>query len=452
MRPCACPALSSLRTTRRRDVLTMVTNAAFDNRKRKADVLSRVAEGSTSSKGRGAESGWTHCPLCGSMSQKRFALGRGITAHLHAMHTPWKPGSVERKKRRRLLKRQEAERKRNKKESPTRQEDIVEAIRETWDPTPEEEEEWAKRVVQIAAELEQQAKSNIEDGEDTKLGVDRNGRESRPYRESLPPFVQAAADGNLDRLKEMVDECDNSENGRDLIWKLLFTRDRNGSTADHWAAGGGHLSCLEFLINLKESHQPSSSLNDTNSKKIRRRDGKTCLHYAARNGHLECIQYLLKKGHSVDDISGDGTTALHMACYGGHAKVAEFLMEQGANVHVVNDWGCGCAHWVGMTKSESIDQVRALCRFLQKAGVSFVASQKQGHSPLHKAAQRMNRHVIEWMMEHTDRGGAGLDTEQRKDAATPDLGGHRPSEIWCSVGGDEAFAERIKREFEGVNT
>jgi hypothetical protein len=356
------------------------------------------------------------------MSQKRFALGRGITAHLHAMHTPWKPGSVERKKRRRLLKRQEAERKRNKMESPTRQEDIVEAMRETWDPTPEDEEEWAKRVVQIAAELEQQAKSNIEDGEDKKLGVDRNGRESRPYRESLPPFVQAAADGNLDRLKEMV---------------------------DHWAAGGGHLSCLEFLINLKES---SSSLNDTNSKKIRRRDGKTCLHYAARNGHLECIQYLLKKGHSVDDISGDGTTALHMACYGGHAKVAEFLMEQGANVHVVNDWGCGCAHWVGMTKSESTDQVRALCRFLQKAGVSFVASQKQGHSPLHKAAQRMNRHVIQWMMEHTDRGGAGLDTEQRKDAATPDLGGHRPSEIWCSVGGDEAFAEIIKREFEGVNT
>jgi len=448
----------ALSQTKRR-VLTMADdiseqqNAAVGNRKRKADVLSRVAEGTTSSKGRGAESGWTTCPLCGRHSQKRFALGRGITAHLHAVHTPWKPGSVELKKRRRLLKRQETELKRKKKEHSSTQEQVAETTPLTWDPTPEEEEEWAQRVLQIASELEEQVKSESYngDGECVKSGLDRSGKQSRSYRESLPPFAQAAADGDLDRLKAMVDECKSSSGTDDKkghIRQLLGTRDRNGSTAEHWAAGSGKLACLKFLFELREV-QPFITTDDTtNSKRIRRRDGKTCLHYAARNGHLKCIQYLVEKGQHVDEASGDGTTALHMACYGGHVKVVKYLRENGADIHTVNEWGCGCAHWVGMTKSESAEDVRELCQFLQNAGVSFFVAQKQGHSPLHKAAQRRNRHVIEWMMEEIDQGGAGLVPEHRKDAARPDAGGHRPSEIWRSVGGDEAFAETIKSKFE----
>ena len=422
------------------------------SRKRKADVLSRVAEGATSSKGRGSESGWTTCPLCGRYSQKRFALGRGITAHLHAVHTPWNPGSVERKKRQRLLKRQKSEMKRTKKDSSSTQK-MVEATPLTWDPTPEEVEQWAQRVLQIAAELEKQVKSNSDgDMECLKPGLDRSGKHCQSYRDSLPAFVQAAADGNLDRLKAMIDECTkgSSTDKDDSLRKLLDVRDRNGSTAEHWAAGGGHKSCLEFLLGWRESLRSTAAGNSTNPKRIRRRDGKTCLHYAARNGHLECIEYLLEKGHPVDEASGDGTTALHMACYGGHVNVVEYLMANGANVNVVNEWGCGCAHWVGMTQCESTEAVRELCRLLQAAGVSFSVSQKQGHSALHKAAQRRNRHVIEWLADDSSKGGAGMSTEEWNEASRPDDGGHRPSEIWRSVGGDESFAEWIESKFESA--
>jgi ankyrin repeat protein len=426
--------------------------ASTNNKKRKADVLSRVAEGSTSKKGRGAESGWTRCPLCGRHSRKRFALGRGITAHLHAMHTPWNPGSVERKKRSRLLKRQESELKRNPSSKATIATiEVTPTPLLTWDPTPEEEEEWAQRVIQIASELEAQVKSNdASGGESVKPGLDRSGNSSRPYRESLPPFVQAAADGNLDRLKAMIDECTKEENNESgSLQNLLETRDRNGSTAQHWAAGNGHLVCLQFLHDLRENQSAASSTTaDNNPKRIRRREGKTCLHYAARNGHLKCIQYLLGAGHAVDEASGDGTTALHMACYGGHVEVVKHLMANGANVNTENEWGCGCAHWVGMTKSESTRDVRILCQVLHAAGVSFSTPQKQGHSALHKAAQRKNRHVIEWMAQSADEGGAGLSSKERHQASRPDLGGHRPSEIWRSVGGDACFANQIKAKFE----
>ena len=89
-------------------------------RKRKADSLGRIAALSVTdawtddvlappvpsvrtTTGRGALAGWTRCPLCGRHSQKRFALGRGIATHLHAVHTPWKPGKVERNVRRRRV-------------------------------------------------------------------------------------------------------------------------------------------------------------------------------------------------------------------------------------------------------------------------------------------------------------------------------------------------------------
>jgi len=49
--------------------------------KKKNDVLGRLDVGSKA--GRGSESGWTLCPLCQEVSKKRFAMGRGIAAHLH---------------------------------------------------------------------------------------------------------------------------------------------------------------------------------------------------------------------------------------------------------------------------------------------------------------------------------------------------------------------------------
>lgn len=415
---------------------------AVGSRKRKADVLSRVAEGTTSTKGRGAVSGWTTCPLCARHSLKRFALGRGISAHLHAVHTPWKPGSVEQKKRRRLLQRQEAEMKRNN--------SLLSQAREEaslmWDPTPQEEEQWAQRVLQIAAELEEQVKSNSS-RDCVKPGIDRNGKQSQSYRQSLAPFLQAAADGDLTQLQAYANKCMNgpSEKQNDALRKLLDQKDRNGSIAEHWAAGGGHLACLEFLLKLRDSLPRLSKESPT---KIRRRDGKTCLHYAARNGHSDCIQYLLQMGHRVDERSGDGTTPLHMACYGGHVNAVQFLIKAGANVHATNEWGCGSAHWVGMTKSSSSNDVRTLCQVLKAANVSFFIPQKQGHSPLHKAAQRQNRHVIEWLADADNEVGAGLSPEERKRAGEADFGGHRPSEIWLSLGGEESFAAWMKHTFE----
>lgn len=450
-------------------------------KKRKADCLGRVAAasgrcgegGTTGSRetattvgavaggnrgGRGSLTGWTTCPLCGRHSSKRYALGRGIATHLHAVHTPWNPGPTERKRRRRL-----AERRANDKWRTAAVDDeqgletVVEEERESWLPTLKEMDEWDVKVLQIVADLEAaptttaQSNNNASDGvKRVRPGLDRNGRKSQDYRESLPEFIQAAADGDLGRLQTIVQKISKTD-GPIGIRELLHTRDRHLSSAEHWAAGGGHLQCLELLLQLRRDQhgeQADPTVTKTKAKRTRRRDGKTCLHFAARNGHLKCVQFLVEdQKFVVDEVSGDGTTPMHMACFGGHVDVANYLIENGANVHATNEWGCGAAHWVGMTRSTSEAEVRKLCRLLHSQGACFVTRQKQGHTALHKAAQKLNRPVIEYMAQSSLDGGAGLTADQRIQVGLPDHGGHTASEIWRSVGGDEEFAKRMKDEW-----
>ena len=270
------------------------------------------------------------------------------------------------------------------------------------------------------------------------------------YRTSLPPLLQAAANGDYLTLEQLVQGVA-QDNG--TLWNLLHTKDRHNSTAEHWAAGGGHIKCLQYLVELRKGHTVQMDQHHQNNRllrkdrqqqpvKMRRRDGKTSLHYAARNGHLNCIQYLLQEQEwDVDETSGEGTTPLHMACYGGHLHVVQHLHEQyGANLLAVNEWNCSMAHFVGLTIASSTREVFDLCNYLQQHGISFCTVQNQGHTALHKAAQRRNRHVIQWMAMPKREGGAGLSSCQLDQAGRPDIGGHKPSEIWQSAGGDDAFA------------
>ena len=260
---------------------------------------------------------------------------------------------------------------------------------ETWEPTKEEVEKWDAKVLEIVTDLEATAAEATNGGDlgnvqIVKAGLDRSGKMSKDYRQSLPPFLQAAADGNMSALKEMISNVASVE-------ELLATRDRHLSTAEHWAAGGGHLACLRFLLEQKRGNGTNEPLS-----KVRRRDGKTSLHYASRNGHLHCVRYLVEEcGYSLSVASGDGTTPFHMACFGGNLDVAKYMIEKGSSsiATQANEWGCSAAHWVAMTKCSDAKLVRALCSLLQNHGVSFTATQKQGHSPLHKAAQVCRRRM-----------------------------------------------------------
>lgn len=286
-----------------------------------------------------------------------------------------------------------------------------------WNPTEKEIEEWNRKVLEIVTQLEAEVSSAESDGvpsvESNNInvhivlaGFDRNGSKSEDYRNSLPEFLRAAADGNIQKLEFMYEEASDC-GGQARVHALLNTRDRHLSTAEHWAAGSGHLACLKWIITKqRENLAKVETSSSENRAKMRRRDGKTSLHYAARNGHLECIQFLVEEcAYEVNLASGDGTTPFHLACFGAHLDVAKYFLKKGGDevARSSNEWKCSAAHWVAMTKNDSADQVIRFCEFLKtEVGVSFVTIQKQGHSPLHKAAQ------VSHKRDHVQKGNSVL--------------------------------------------
>ena len=433
------------------------------------DALGRLA---TSLRGgRGAVVGWTACPLCASSSRhsaKRFARGRGLAAHLHAVHTPWLPKKAPKVSQKQRLRQEQQQQKGG---SVAAESTTTTSSSAGWDPTPAERQAWNASVLELLQCVEDTDAS-------PPAPVTRTGQVATTYRASLPPFLQAAARGDLDTLQSMVAkvaaqtdqgsqlEKDYDEKRCQALLSLLDTRDRHGSMAEHWAAGEGHLECLQYLVQqrqqalllqakyIKQNNNTDTIQSEASfaeaPKKVRRRDGKTPLHYAARNGRLVCAQYLVSQQSSssssdVDAPSGDGTTPLHLACFGGHLDMARYLVESaGANVHATNTWQCTAAHWVAMCRhanEDRRDEIWKLCDWLcQEQGVKFHVAQSQGHSALHKAAQHQNMVVMKWMAQT-------LTKEEKQQAAQPDQGGHLPWDILQRVGGSDSVVQWLRDKF-----
>lgn len=101
-------------------------------------------------------------------------------------------------------------------------------------------------------------------------------------------------------------------------------RNAHGETALMLACLKGHLALAMLLISKQaDINQP----------------GWTPLHYAATGGHVELIQFLLEESAYIDAESPNGTTPLMMAARYGSAKATQLLIDEGADLQVKNQLG-----------------------------------------------------------------------------------------------------------------
>lgn len=166
------------------------------------------------------------------------------------------------------------------------------------------------------------------------------------------------------------------------------TLDAKGASVLLWAAGGGHINVVKYLVHDCRC-DPSFA-----QRGKRAFAGRTALHWAARNGHLSVVEFLVEVCNvDIEAKTGDGTTPFCWAAWQAHQDILEYLNSKGANVSAINSFGCNAALWAA--------QGEATCKtleWLQQVGCHVDQLNYNGHGVLHKAAQRGKRELCEWFL------------------------------------------------------
>ena len=123
---------------------------------------------------------------------------------------------------------------------------------------------------------------------------------------------QAAVDGELDRVKELV------SGGADVN-----SKNRMGMTPLVVAALNNRTAVCEFLI---------ANGADLNAKDGQ---GRTALYLAVERGNKELIELLVKKGADVNVTTGRGENAFSLAKKKGNAEIVDLLAKNGGTDPVV---------------------------------------------------------------------------------------------------------------------
>jgi ankyrin repeat protein len=99
---------------------------------------------------------------------------------------------------------------------------------------------------------------------------------------------------------------------------------------------------------------------------LRDKDQSTALHWAAWKGHVELAGLLLDHGADIQAHNENGhwgTTPLHAAAHGNQAKVVELLLARGADVNAQRAIGTGTP--LGETRAHN---ATAAAKLLRAAG------------------------------------------------------------------------------------
>ena len=224
--------------------------------------------------------------------------------------------------------------------------------------------------------------------------------------------LHAADEGNLDVLKLLQSNgasinhvSTNGTNGiisasmgtgscETVMWLIeqgidVNHCDKDGFTAVHRAAQGGHLDLLKLLqINVANIHQVSS--NGTNA----------IISALWGTGSCETVMWLIEQGVNVNHCDIDGFTGVHDAAYKGNLDVLKILDSSGANICQVNSNGINSIMSASMGTG-SCETVR----WLLEQGVDVNHSNKHGFTAVHCAAEKGNLDVLKLL--HSN--GANID-------------------------------------------
>eukprot|EP01135_Chromosphaera_perkinsii_P010455 Nk52_evm18s2133 gene=Nk52_evmTU18s2133 len=373
------------------------------------------------------------CPLCPPSSQKRFTGERSVRMHVTEVHVPpVEEGKGEEDQKRKRM----------------------------------------KYIYEATERILTDEKCVISCEEGVKVGGNQMKKGEGGH--STRVWVDAAKKGDVETLQRLLS---------DGKWRWA-DKDHHGANAEQWCAGSGKLTCLKFCVWLRFQSCPKhseliktmdwaegllkgESINTFSKEKsslgtessdgnnvechcekplTKRKDGRSSLHWASRNGHEECIEFLVEDCDGFGNLNigtYDGTTPLMYAVFGGHLGAARKLVTLGADPKIKNHWNCDLTHWAAMSECLERETIRNMCNWIYKdLGMEFTSKQKEGRTPLHKAAFKNHIHFIDWLVERMEASTDAQLILTLKSCFEGDLAGQTPSQL-AENAGHLCLAERL---------
>ncbi|XP_050297321.1 uncharacterized protein LOC126736813 [Anthonomus grandis grandis] len=179
----------------------------------------------------------------------------------------------------------------------------------------------------------------------------------------------------------------------------INARSINLSTALHFAARGGNIEVIKFIIDQKIS----ANAKDVNSR--------SPLHIAAAYGRENIIDFFLGETDLyVDDLDCNNKTPLHIAAENGQKEAVEILLKYNANTNTTDLAGFAPVHLA--VKNNHIDVVKILLKKESDVDINEVMG---GFTSLHLAAENGHLEIVNFLLKNganvnakTDRGGTPL--------------------------------------------
>ena len=181
----------------------------------------------------------------------------------------------------------------------------------------------------------------------------------------------AALNGDLAKVKELLAKDPS----------LLNAKGKNEKAPLHWAAQGGHLAIVKYLISK------GAAIDELNIQK------ETALVYAAEGGHLNVAEFLIAKGAKVNVKTTLDALPIHYAVWAGKAELVKLLVAKGADLKLTRGQGFALIHEAA--GGESLEIVDLLL----KKGMPVDLKTGFGATPLHYASLHGTPQIVSLLIK-----------------------------------------------------
>ncbi|ESN99186.1 hypothetical protein HELRODRAFT_162688 [Helobdella robusta] len=138
----------------------------------------------------------------------------------------------------------------------------------------------------------------------------------------------------------------------------------------------------------------------------RNKNGETCMHVAAGRGSLDCLKCLLKYGADINILDKRKSTALHLSCHCQHLNIVKELLVHGScHMDAVDQNGDAAIHIACHAA------ILPLVQLLSANGCNVDLINKSGLTPLHIASKQGNTEIVRCLL----LAGANVDIRNKSN-------------------------------------